>query len=220
MFAKIFIRFGFCQNKRIVVLGRRGIGKTVLQTYLSKRKWLDEYEATVSPKDLNSRLLFVNGKFIAATDSIDFPGNIDNYGETAIKNIKKSDLILLLLPAKELFEEKESAADEAYAFSNFIIQFIINNDKKNYKTINENQMFFIVGNYFEDKVKLPFSQGKNLATEQDKFGKLESIKTIKKQLENAYKEIEMYDKIYIALGSLASKKSAKTLVENIFAHIN
>ncbi|MBR8834384.1 MAG: hypothetical protein DSM106950_10205 [Stigonema ocellatum SAG 48.90 = DSM 106950] len=212
---KLFIAL---KGKKIVVLGRRAIGKTVLQNYLSQGNWFDIYTATVAPEDLKERLFINNKKILAVKKSKDLPGFAINYTGDTIKLIKKSDLIILLLPAKELLESDDEAIQESNMIVHSITEFI--EDQSAYKQ-NEEQLIFLVGNYFEDKKLLHFSKRENedLAKDEDRFVALDSIQEIKANMITALKKIKLSHRVHVVLGSLASLESTEKLVNRIFSEL-
>jgi hypothetical protein len=191
------------KGKRIAILGVQQVGKTTLFTYIEKGVWLDNYQATVLPKEIGKRKLRKEDLEIRLRKTRDVPGSASaDIRSQWQKIVEDSDIILYIVRTDLLLREDERMGQRVENDIQHIGEWVKNSSK----------LFFIVGNHW------------NTDAEFESF-----IRDREARYLGRFKELPIYHKLTqllgggammkVVLGSLSDSRSADQLIVEIFRQV-
>lgn len=184
-------------NKKIVILGERGVGKSHLYSFLKEGKVPTSHEQTpisgVKKLGLRVEKFRLDGTDVAGGDS---SGNYHSPWQAAMEG---ADFVLHLVDASKLLN-KESTRFELD--SSLIVRFLKENKEKERENF---PCLFIVGSHM-DKI----ASAEKYITYEEAFSKIEAIQKFTKELGG------LGVKNRICLGSLNENMAAAKFVKDIF----
>lgn len=91
----LFSNFSTVKGKTILILGERGVGKTLLSNFLAKGEIPKEFEQTQTPQRFSGEMVKLKDLEFKLKEIIDVPGSESSI-ETWKKEYQSSDLIIYL----------------------------------------------------------------------------------------------------------------------------
>jgi len=191
------------RQKRIAVLGARGVGKTHFIRFLSTGEIPVAYQQTVARAKVKGRRFKLKDLEINIKDSVDVSGAKDAYAEWKALQ-EEADLVLYLMRADRLLAGDESVERRVREDLTHIGEWL--------RSRNRRPMFFIVGTFCDMDPDFKKLTREKAGDYQDKFQRLPIVRELVLRAGGT-------SLARVVLGSMKTKDLTEQLAASLFEQV-